>query len=156
MAFSTGSNVPLNRSEHRSSNLAPVPGRVGEHAGQGGLEEEAEVHEVVLHALLEDGELPGLSDDQVGPLDDHDGDEEGGVAGVLQLLPVRVGPLLPVGVLEVVHSLRIPSSPQSKKMAWPPPVLTEDHEVDEESGRGLDHADLAVSHGDQTLVDQLV
>merc|ERR1719150_2706682 len=83
-------------------------GRVGQDGGEEGLEDEAEVHEVVLHALLEDGVLPGLADDQVGPLHDDDGDEEGGVAGVLKDLPVRISPLLTVGVGQVVDSNGVP------------------------------------------------
>merc|ERR1712037_108985 len=129
---------------------------VGEDAGKGRLEEESKVHEVVLHALLEHRELPGLADDEIGPLDDHDGDKEGSVASVLQLLPVSIGPLLPIGVLQVVHCLRIPGSPEAKEVAGPESVLTEDHEVDKESCRCLDHSNLSVSHGDETLVDQLV
>ena len=30
----------------------------------------------VLHSLLQDGVPPGLTDDQIGPLDDHDTGEE--------------------------------------------------------------------------------
>merc|ERR1711978_783292 len=90
-------------------------GRVGQDGGEEGLEDEAEVHEVVLHALLEDGVLPGLADDQVGPLHDDDGDEEGGVAGVLEDLPICVRPLLPVRVFKVVHSLRIPGPSQTQE-----------------------------------------
>ena len=108
-------------------------GGVGENAGESSLEEEAKVHEVVLHALLEHGELPGLADDEIGPLDDHDGDEEGSVASVLQLLPVSIGPLLPVGVLQIVHCLGIPRSPKAKKVARPESVLTEDNKVDKEA-----------------------
>ena len=37
----------------------------------------------VLHSLLQDGVPPGLADDQIGPLDDHDAGEEGRVAGEL-------------------------------------------------------------------------
>ncbi len=37
---------------------------------------------------MEDGILSSLADDEVGPLDHHNGDEEGGVTGVLQDLPV--------------------------------------------------------------------
>ena len=88
---------------------------------------------MVLHALLEHAELPGLADDEVGPLHDHDGDEEGGVASVLQLLPVSIGPLLPIRVLQIVHCLGVPRSPQAKKVAWPESVLTEDNEVDKEA-----------------------
>ena len=41
-----------------------------------------------VSSLLEDGVLSGFTDDEVGPLDHHNGHEEGGVAGVLQDLPV--------------------------------------------------------------------
>jgi hypothetical protein len=41
-----------------------------------------------VSCLLEDGILPGLADDEVGPLHHHDRHEEGGVAGVLQDLTV--------------------------------------------------------------------
>ena len=91
------------------------PGRVGEEGGQTGLEDQAEVEEMILHSLLEHGVLPGLTDDEVGPLDHHDGDEEGGVAGVLQDLPVGVGPLLAVAVLQVVDSMGVPRSPQTEQ-----------------------------------------
>ena len=69
---------------------------VGQEGGQTGLEKETEVEEMILHSLLEDGVLSGLTDDEIGPLDHHDGDEEGSVAGVLQDLPVGVGPFLAV------------------------------------------------------------
>ena len=81
---------------------------VGQESGQNGLEYEAKVHEVVLHPLLEHGVLPGLTDDEIGPLHDHDRDEEGGVASVLEDLPVGIGPLLTIGVLQIVDSSRVP------------------------------------------------
>ena len=69
-------------------------GCVGQDGSEEGLEAETEVHEVVLHALLEHGVLPGLADDQVRPLHDHDGHEEGCVARVLQDLSVPVDQLV--------------------------------------------------------------
>ena len=62
--------------------------RVGEKGGQGGLEEESKVQEGVVHSLLEHRVAPCLADDEIGPLHDHDGDEECRVAGVLQNLAV--------------------------------------------------------------------
>ena len=62
--------------------------RVGEEGGQGGLEEETKVQEGVVHSLLEHRVAPCLADDEIGPLHDHDGDEECRVAGVLQNLAV--------------------------------------------------------------------
>merc|ERR1712013_957333 len=96
------------------------------------------------------------ANDQVGPLHDDDGDEEGGVASVLEDLPVCVRPLLPVRVFKVVHSLRIPGPSQTQECGWPEAILAQDDKVDEEASAGLDHTDLTVGHGDQTLVDELV
>ena len=81
---------------------------VGQHGGKNSLEDETEVHEVVLHTLLEHGVLPGLTDDEIGPLHDHDRDEEGSVASVLKDLPVGISPLLTIRVLQVINSLRVP------------------------------------------------
>ena len=49
---------------------------VGEEGSQAGLEDEAEVHEMVLHSLLEDRVFPCLADDEVSPLHNHNGGEE--------------------------------------------------------------------------------
>lgn len=43
-----------------------------------------------LHALLEDRVPPGLTDDQIGPLHDHDAGEERRVAGELYDLSALV------------------------------------------------------------------
>lgn len=40
---------------------------------------------------MENRVTAGLADDQIGPLDDHDGHEERGVAGELERLAVAVG-----------------------------------------------------------------
>ena len=87
---------------------------VAEDAGKHGLEDQTEVHEMILHALLEHRQLPCLANDEISPLDDDNGDEEGSVAGVLEDLPVCVRPLLAVGVLQVVHSLRVPGPSQTQ------------------------------------------
>lgn len=65
-------------------------GSVGEEGGERGLEDQAEVESPVAHALVHDGVAAGLADDQVSPLDHHDGYEERGVAGVLESLAVAV------------------------------------------------------------------
>lgn len=44
-----------------------------------------------LHALLEDRVPPGLTDDQIGPLDNDNADKECRVAGELHDLPLLVG-----------------------------------------------------------------
>ena len=49
---------------------------VGEEGSQAGLEDEAEVHEMVLHSLLEDRVFPCFADDEVSPLHNHNGREE--------------------------------------------------------------------------------
>ena len=51
-------------------------GAVAEEGSQGSLEAEAEVQEVVLHALLEHGVHPGLANDEISPLDNHDSDKK--------------------------------------------------------------------------------
>ena len=48
----------------------------------------------VGHALLEDGEEAGAGGEEGDPLRDDDGEEEPGVARVLQRLAVLVRPLL--------------------------------------------------------------
>lgn len=45
----------------------------------------------LLHALLEEGVPPGLADDEVGPLDNHDAGKEAGVTGVFHNLPLLIG-----------------------------------------------------------------
>ena len=74
--------------------------RVGEEGGQGGLEEESKVKEGVVHSLLEHRVAPRLADDEIGPLHDHDGDEECRVARVLQDLAVSAVPRLGQLILE--------------------------------------------------------
>lgn len=64
---------------------------VREERGQHGFEDEAKVQSPIAHALLEDGVTTRLADDQIGPLHNHNRDEEGRVAGVLQGLAVAVG-----------------------------------------------------------------
>merc|ERR1712241_1136865 len=86
---------------------------VREEGGQESFEAKSKVQHAVLHALLEHGVLPGLADDQVRPLHDHDGHEEGCVAS----------PLLPIGVLQIIDSRRIPRSPFSWEDAWSEAVL---------------------------------
>ncbi len=58
---------------------------------QSSLEEKAERHVMVHHSLVNDGVPASLTHHEGGPLDDNDGDEEGGVTGVLQDLPLDIG-----------------------------------------------------------------
>lgn len=48
---------------------------VKEDGNEGGLREESEVTEAVVHTLLSEGEVSGLADHQVSPLDTYDRDE---------------------------------------------------------------------------------
>ena len=82
-----GRDPPLERQWVHPQSLVHAR-RVGEEGGQGGFEEESKVEEGVVHALLEHRVAPRLADDEIGPLHDHDRDEEGRVAGVLQNLAV--------------------------------------------------------------------
>lgn len=44
----------------------------------------------LLHALLEEGQTPCLTDDQIGPLHNDDGNEETGVASVFKPLALGI------------------------------------------------------------------
>lgn len=66
-------------------------GAVGQEAGQSGLEEETEREMVIPHALVNDRIATGLADNQICPLHNDDGHEEGGVTRVLQSLPLPIG-----------------------------------------------------------------
>ena len=48
---------------------------VQEDGDKGSFEEETKVAEVVDHTLLRDGEVSGLADHEISPLDANDGDE---------------------------------------------------------------------------------
>lgn len=71
-------------------------GAVAQEGCQYSLKEQTKCQTVVLHALLEERQSPGLTDDQIGPLHNHNGDKESCVAGVLQLLTLSVGPFLAI------------------------------------------------------------
>jgi len=49
--------------------------QVAEEGNEGGLEEESEVGSLVDHTLLGDGEVSGLANEEIGPLDAHNGDK---------------------------------------------------------------------------------
>ena len=87
---------------------------VGQESGQTGLEEEAEVEEMILHSLLEDRVSSGLTDDQICPLDDNNRHEESSMASVLQDLSVSISPFLAIGILEVIDCGGVPGSSDSK------------------------------------------
>lgn len=66
-------------------------GTVRQEGGQRRLEHQPEVQRPVSHALVHDRVAARLAHDQIGPLDDNDGHEEGSVTGELEGLAVAVG-----------------------------------------------------------------
>ena len=88
-----------------------------------------------FHSLGEDGVPSRFTDYQIRPLHHHDGDEEGCVAGVLEDLPVIVGPLLAVAVLKIVDGDAVQLLPQAQKFVGPEFILTHDHQIEEEACR---------------------
>jgi len=71
---------------------------VGQEGSQACLTDQAKVHGLVGHALLKHRVFAGLADDQVSPLNHHNGHQECCVAGVLQHFSVFVGPFLTIAV----------------------------------------------------------
>merc|ERR1719180_536314 len=59
-------------------------------------------------------------------------------------------------VLQMIRSAHWTTTMEPKKMAWPEAILTKDDKIDKEASRCLDHTDLAISHGDQALVNEFV
>merc|ERR1719498_890594 len=87
---------------------------VAEDGNKSGLEEESEVSEVVDHALLGEGEVSGLADHQVSPLDADDGAEITGLSELEGLSGVADWPVVAgVGVsveVWIVVVIWIPSA----------------------------------------------
>lgn len=55
-------------------------------------------------------------------------------------------PLLTITVLQIVHSLGVPLFTEADQAIGPETILTHDHEVGEETGRRLHHANLPIRH----------
>lgn len=127
-----------------------------EEGGKGCLKEQTEVEEPVGHSLLEDRQLSGLGNDDISPLDDNDGDEEGCVAGQLKIFALDVGPLLSIGILDCIVFVIVPISTETNQVSWKESILSHDDKVGEESSRSLDHTNHTIGQGDQTLVHQFV
>ena len=66
----------------------------------------------------------------------------------------RSYPFLAVGVLQVVDAARVPLHTDSQQAVIPEAILSHDDQVGEETGRGLDHTDLTIGHGDQPVKKQ--
>ncbi len=88
---------------------------------------------------MQNGDPPRFANDQVRPLDDDDGHEEGRLARVLQDLPVAKRPFLSVRIGKVVDAARVPGGPEADQFPWEESVLRHDHKVSKETGGGLDH-----------------
>jgi hypothetical protein len=131
-------------------------GGVAEKRGQSDLEDDGEVEEPVGHPVLEERKASGLADDQLGNLNDDDGDKEGRLASVFQLLAVVVRPLLAVRILDVVDHVRVPSISDAQKRHGQEAILCHDDKVGEHSGGGLDDAQLSVDERDHPLVHKFV
>jgi len=75
------------------------PWDVAKDGNEGGLEEETEVGAVVNHTLLGDGEVPGLADEEIGPLHADNGNEvtslsvEKGLKSVANVVLRHMGPV---------------------------------------------------------------
>lgn len=65
--------------------------RVGQETGQSSFENNSEIQSPVSHALVDNRVASGFADDQICPLDNHNGDEERGMARVFQSFPILVG-----------------------------------------------------------------
>lgn len=63
--------------------------------------------------------------------------------------PTTTHPFLTVGIRQIVDSFRVPLFSNAEEVSGSETVFGHDDEVDEETGRGLDHAYLTVSHRDQ-------
>jgi len=129
---------------------------VGEDGGQKRLFEETGDHDLVSHTLLEDGESTSLTNEKIGPLDNDDTGEEGGVAREFDNLSLAIGPFLSVAVFERVVTPVVPFLSDLVESAGQESVLHQDDEVDDKSGESLQHTNLTVGHGDKTLVDKTV
>lgn len=112
-------------------------GAVAHEPGKGGFEDKTEVEGPVGHSLLDDGVTTGLGDDQISPLYNDNGDEVSSLAGVFQDLAVGIGPLLSVGVPDVVVGTGIPLGTELVEVLGPETVVSHDPEVGEETSRGL-------------------
>lgn len=81
---------------------------VAHEGGQTRLKDNTGVEYPVIHSLLEDGQSTSLADDDISPLHDDNGDEEGRVTGVLNNLTIGIRPLLAVRILDLVEFFIVP------------------------------------------------
>lgn len=60
-------------------------------------------------------------------------------------------PFLAIVILQIVDGLGVPLLTDAKEDRWQEAILSHDDEVYKEAGQGLDHADLTVGHGDESV-----
>ena len=87
---------------------------VGKKGSQTSFEDEAKVHYVIAHSLLEHRVLPGFTDDEVRPLHNNNGNKESSMTSILQNFSVLVSPLLAIGIFQVINGWWVPVTPQTK------------------------------------------
>lgn len=59
-------------------------------------------------------------------------------------------PFLTVWVGQIVYSFWIPLFTDAKQIHWQETILSHNNEVDEETGRSLNHTNLTVGHGNES------
>ena len=84
---------------------------VDDENGENSFKDESKVEDVIVEGFLDHGVLPGPDLYGRHPLDHDHTEEEAGLAGELQQLPVLVGPLLVVAVRQVVDGQGVPLVP---------------------------------------------
>ena len=72
------------------------------------------------------------------------------------LLALPICPFLAIGILQIIDSNRIPIFPDSKQKRGSETIFGHDNEIDKKSSGSLDHANLSISHGDQSFIDKFI
>lgn len=129
---------------------------VGEESSKCSLKDQTKVQHHVLHALLDDGVTACFANNEISPLHNYDGEEEGGMASVLKDLAIVICPFLAIIVLKVVDGLGVPLFANAKEIKGQEPVLTHYNKIGKETSQCLNYADLTIHHGDQLLIHKPV
>lgn len=108
---------------------------VAEDGDKGGLEEESEVSELVDHSLLGKGQVSGLADHQISPLDADDGAEVSGLSNLKGLGGVAKW--------EVVGGVRSSVEPWVASVGWVPSAFSEVFWL---SGSGVEESGINLGH----------
>lgn len=86
---------------------------------------------------MKEGQSPGFTDDQIGPLHNDNSDEESSVACQFQIFTLNEGPLLAVTVCYSVVGAVIPFFTQLKEESGKEAIFCHDHKIGEESSGSL-------------------